>query len=514
MHSEKGVTLAALVVIIIVIAILTGTAVYSGTQSLQESKKTRFITELRMVQEKIRLSEYDKEFGNTVGTDYTGSQQDKILSSEGIVIDSLDGYRYLTKEQLESDLQLSGISRNVLINFETKDVISEQGIKIDGKWCYTLRQVGVEDYVTTFDSSQMGNTITFTISQTQKEDPKHIQNSWIVSVDNVSLDGYPQKYEAYYREYQENQAEDANWKLMTEKNFETDGGDYEVRIIDSYGNKSNIERKAFSKLPPLGGELSYKEGTLEDGYVVTDNAGNEYVWIQVDGIYGEDGTDTTNQVLLGRYDFAENGTVTPYSGSYIEETPEEHASSGYTNAVAKNITRFINSVRDNGGFYIARYEASQGTDGKAESKYGKTPWTNIMQTEASTASQNKYNKIQSDLINSYAWDTALLFIQHHGTADNAKTYSQQKGGSTFEGAQALGNTGCSILTETGLVDEQCHIFDLTANCSEMSTESTKQESSMSLRGSAYSASVTASSRQPYAATAGASEMGFRTILYI
>ena len=39
-------------------------------------------------------------------------------------------------------------------------------------------------------------------------------------------------------------------------------------------------------------------------------------------------------------------------------------------------------------------------------------------------------KYESDLINSYAWDTAILFIQKCGTKTNHATYSREIGLST------------------------------------------------------------------------------------
>ena len=35
-------------------------------------------------------------------------------------------------------------------------------------------------------------------------------------------------------------------------------------------------------------------------------------------------------------------------------------------------------------------------------------------------------KVTSDLINSYAWDTAIVFIQECGTENNSSTYSKDR----------------------------------------------------------------------------------------
>ena len=75
----------------------------------------------------------------------------------------------------------------------------------------------------------------------------------------------------------------------------------------------------------------------------------------------------------------------------------------------------MDSVKTNGGYYIARYEASYGTDGKANSKVSDTAsisssttrtegmlWNYISQINATIASKDLYSTVNSDLINSYA----------------------------------------------------------------------------------------------------------------
>ena len=64
--------------------------------------------------------------------------------------------------------------------------------------------------------------------------------------------------------------------------------------------------------------------------------------------------------------------------------------------------------------------------------------------------------VESDLINSYAWDTAIVFIQEMN--EKNKNYSNKK-----DGNGTLKNTG-----ETN--DVVCNIYDLAANLTEWTTE--------------------------------------------
>ncbi len=246
--------------------------------------------------------------------------------------------------------------------------------------------------------------------------------------------------------------------------------------------------------------LNVTEGiVIEDNDIIEgigNNRGNQYVWIPVGNeIKKSDGT--TVNITLGRYTFADgtndkdtNGNVlakgTPTLKQDAANYTQEVIISSYwkelatsrvgavdssnhlndTNTTALNLKGFVDSVKANGGYYIARYEASYGTDGKVNSKVSdtyaiSTPnkegqlWNNITQINAATASRDLYSTLNSDLINSYAWDTAIVYIQNFsGDTD----YSRQTSSNT-----SLANTGVNS-------DEKCKINDMASNTREWTTE--------------------------------------------
>lgn len=155
-----------------------------------------------------------------------------------------------------------------------------------------------------------------------------------------------------------------------------------------------------------------------------------------------------------------------------------------TNATAKDLAGFINSVSTNKGYYLARYEASYASGNtfgvgnnssyyKPASKVSTVTrtssstslttgmlWNCITQGNASMASRQMYygdRFVQSDLCNSYAWDTAIVYIQ----AMENDSYANVDADIT--GNLSLLNTGA-----TG--DEKCRIFDMAANTAEWTTE--------------------------------------------
>ena len=261
---------------------------------------------------------------------------------------------------------------------------------------------------------------------------------------------------------------DISGTSFEDKILTTEKGSYKIKLSDIWtpapatgplqpGETATAERNEYERdgktaKIPVGFRVSDKpeETSINGGLVVYAPDNSEYVWIPVDGIIGEDGdlndvnaeNIADRKILLGRYVFKSDGTVDTTEGTtpatlggqlkisstdsyyYTEDT------TGKGNTVAtgeKDIDSFIQSVRDNGGYYIARYEASENTStNKADSKYDKTVWTNITQPNASIACQNLYEGVNSDLVNSYAWDTAILFIQKYADSDYSRQVSGQQ----------------------------------------------------------------------------------------
>ena len=246
-------------------------------------------------------------------------------------------------------------------------------------------------------------------------------------------------------------------------------------LEDTYGNQVTI---------PKGFKIASDSATEVTGGIVIEDAtytktiGSQFVWIPVGT--GENAIKKANKetvdIALGRYEFTENsdGTITTseYSGSNTEDTTASHNSSR-GNAIAKDIEKFKTSANSNHGYYIGRYEAGKtDNDGFMVCKSEQKVWNNITQPKASEVSRNMYGseaKVTSDLINSYAWDTAIVFIQKCGTESNSSTYSYTYGLSSTS-TSAPQTTGTNILKVTNKVDKQCNILDMAGNCWEWTTE--------------------------------------------
>lgn len=125
-------------------------------------------------------------------------------------------------------------------------------------------------------------------------------------------------------------------------------------------------------------------------------------------------------------------TPQKYGDEPIQTYYQELATSSYGNATALNIKAFQagGSVTKMGGYYIGRYEAgdpsatSERTSSSGEGnpivfKSGKYVYNFVSQKAASTLSRTMYSKseFETDLMNSYAWDTAIVFVSAFSKKD-------------------------------------------------------------------------------------------------
>lgn len=291
------------------------------------------------------------------------------------------------------------------------------------------------------------------------------------------------------------------------------------------GNKNNpVIPEGFK--PINEGNANWGDGTTEppginEGLVTEDGEGNQYVWISVDGVVGKNGKTLQNavdgEIILGRYLFETGGkintTLSPSSlGGDLKLTTtdttiyREMTEKSKNNTIAKDINRFIDSVEKNGGYYISRFEASEGDDGKADSKYNQVVWANITQPDAANACLDLYTSIESDLINSYAWDTAVLFIQKNsGDSDYSRQARLQN---------TLANTGKA--TNGSSYDIRCNIYDMAGNCREWTTETSSFVSGPTVtRGGEYLyGSNYTTTRGNNSEMVQKPNFSFRSILYI
>ena len=269
-------------------------------------------------------------------------------------------------------------------------------------------------------------------------------------------------------------------------------------IYDKYNNPVKVPQGF--KLAKDSGEDITKGVVIEDVEAGDSNTrGNQYVWVPIGNVkYNTSGEVKTINFGRYEYEFETNSTgVMKQSADNYTEVVEivdvdnryiEVTSSNSGETVAKNLGDFITKAKNAGGYYIGRYEAGKVSENENtfNVKKGQEVYGSMTRPEAAELAQNLYSSnsnFESDLINSYAWDTAIAFIQ---TFSGDPDYSRQ--GSIQSSQTTTGNAH----DDNNNYDVRCNIYDMAGNLYEWSTEtcidSSDIVSSYTIRGGYYNSS--------------------------
>ena len=217
--------------------------------------------------------------------------------------------------------------------------------------------------------------------------------------------------------------------------------------------------------------------TVEKGIVIEDSKGNQYVWIPCTT------EDSKSQLQFKRTEWwvEDDGGAKASKDELTLTCPENYSDNGLTYAVVNEIVAQIKaekySVRRNGGYYIGRYEVGD-ENGTAVIKADKTPMANIIWSTA-------YSKAKgigggpgatTYLCSSYAWDTAINFIQNNGFLNYAKaredSYNENwvdKNVKDLKG-NIIKAANKAELLPTGKTTPKSNIYDMGGNVAEFTTE--------------------------------------------
>ena len=245
----------------------------------------------------------------------------------------------------------------------------------------------------------------------------------------------------------------------------------------------------------------YVGGTKASGIVISDNKndknkyrnqkvvgtdllGNQYVWIPCT----TDSSSSDLQYARTEWGVEVDGddnsraikdelTLTDASVTYSDSDTANGINADVSKEIVAQIKAEKASVAQYGGYYIGRYEVGKNGD-TAVVKYDQTPYAEITWSTAYGLAKKiiTNSEVNSYLCSSYAWDTAVNFIQNNSTAKNYATSIEGFNGNWNPQAvkDPSGNVikpaGTSQQLNTGLTTQFCNIFDMGGNEAEFTTE--------------------------------------------
>ena len=290
----------------------------------------------------------------------------------------------------------------------------------------------------------------------------------------------------------------------------------------------------------------YVGGTKASGIVISDNKndknkyrnqkvvgtdllGNQYVWIPCT----TDSSSSDLQYARTEWGVEVDGddnsraikdelTLTDASVTYSDSDTANGINADVSKEIVAQIKAEKASVAQYGGYYIGRYEVGRNSD-TAVVKYNQTPYASITWSTAYGLAKKiiTNSEVNSYLCSSYAWDTAVNFIQNNSTAKNYATSIEGFNGNWNPQAvkDPSGNVikpaGTSQQLNTGLTTQFCNIFDMGGNEAEFTTELNPGTSeTVVLRGGSYYGSVPAGYRWDNLSGSAYINFGFRATLFL
>ena len=254
------------------------------------------------------------------------------------------------------------------------------------------------------------------------------------------------------------------------------------------------------------GNSSPAQSSVDNGLVIKDSKGNEWVWVPVeastlsrmyvtsnDGIAlsGDVGVTTkmyTKTTTIGKSgdtktlsrstpnttDYREPDLVTDYdkNEAYYKTILGYDSPKTMAEAFTNDYTNMIASIQKYGGFYIGRYELSNEGVQKEKATLTKQNWCNLYKK---CTTLNASEKVESRMIWGIQWDLACDFISKKGerkSITDSTTWGNYKN-STGNAAVMDGTTkkyGSKQVTGYSEYWKANNIYDLAGNCWEWTQE--------------------------------------------
>lgn len=249
--SQKGITLIALVLTVIILLILASVATYTGIESYDKAEQIKFVSQMQLIQAKVDEKVQEEGFDSTtIGTVLTDEQKQILMNSiqnDGIsdptVDEEFENYvRYFSRQELSKQLDLDNIDEDIIINFKTREVISTIGFEYGGTTYYTQYKLPEGEKLTQYEKPN--TTLSFTYSKTAQDLSSVIKITKVERQETkedgstgepVELKLDTLKYELWKKDTND------EYKYLKQINSDETlisvAGEYKIKVIDNAGTE-------------------------------------------------------------------------------------------------------------------------------------------------------------------------------------------------------------------------------------------------------------------------------------
>lgn len=280
--DNKGITLVALIITIILMLILVSVTTYSGINSYKSAQVTKFVTQMQLLQAKVDDlvdSKTIEELNSmNLKTPTTQEQKNAITAasaSKEITTNDINSYKVFSKEDVLNILDVEDVQNDIMVNFETREIVNTVGIEYDGKTYYTQYKLPNGQTIINNESILRDLDFTLDISMDGINSTVTVKG---ITVTNGTL-SYKEQNDNYSQTVTNYTEKDNEYKINISKS-----GTYTFRLQDNTSNEKEPCEKSetiiLTNKPKTNLEFkpyNYGRDSNEWAYVQKDNI--NYVWI-------------------------------------------------------------------------------------------------------------------------------------------------------------------------------------------------------------------------------------------
>lgn len=252
--NNKGITLMALVITIVILIILASIGTYSGIQVVKSAQFTAFSTELKIMQTQVNKLYEEKKNGNddvdalgkTISSSSTTVQSHATNAFNASGITDTSNYKYFDTDTIKS-LNIEGVEGEFFVNVDKRSVVSYDGFEYEGATYYTINQLPDSLYNVEYSNDANTNKPDFDFKVERLS-----EGQYRISARNINYAGNINNWNLEYKIEGEDEFKES--RGISVKLYEE--GTYKIKIKN--GDFESEEKTIIVREPQVGDTFKYE----------------------------------------------------------------------------------------------------------------------------------------------------------------------------------------------------------------------------------------------------------------